>query len=359
MKMKRRNFIKAATLSTAGLAMSKGFASTPQKKDKPIIVDGMGEIRLEYPMDLIQEVIDSGLTVIQVTIGNPALHGSNAYRDVLNELASYENHIESHRKYFLKATCVADIEQANQEGRLALMYLFQNTTPIEDDLERLDFFYNLGVRTIQLTYNTQNLVGEGCAERTASGLSKFGIQVIERMNELGILIDVSHASMPTTSDAIKYSKKPILITHSCCSAVHNHYRGVADDQIKELGDKGGVMGICQLNPFLSGKERSNLDDYFRHIDHVIQIAGIDHVGIGSDREHQTIPDTEEEKQKLQKEMDRLGSGKIHWPFFLTEFNHPQRMETIWDGLKKRGLGSTDIEKVMGGNFMRVFREVIG
>ncbi len=357
--MKRRNFIKAASLSAAGVVLGKNAVSAPPEKKKPIIIDGMGEIRREYPMTLIREIIDSGMTAVQVTLGNPALHGSNAYRDVLNELAAYEHHIETNRKYFLKATSVSDIEQANKEGRLALMYLFQNTTPIEDDLDRLDFFYNLGVRTIQLTYNTQNLVGEGCAERTASGLSNFGIQVIERMNELGILIDVSHASMPTTADAIQFSQKPILITHSCCSSVYNHYRGVSDEQIKALGDKGGVMGICQLNPFLSGKERSNLDDYFKHIDHVVRIAGIDHVGIGSDREHQPIPDTEEEKRKLEKEMSRLGGAKVQWPFFLTELNHPRRMETIWDGLKKRGYGSTDIEKVMGGNFMRVFGEVIG
>jgi len=358
--MNRRNFIKTSSLTAASVTLgSRQNTYAKSQTKKPTIIDGMGEIRIEYPMSLIRDVIDSGMTAVQITLGNPALHGPEAYQDVLNEIATYEKHINNNRDYFIKATCVADLHQAQKENKLALMYLFQNTTPIGDDLEKINFFYNLSVRCIQLTYNKQNLVGAGCSERTNGGISNFGIQVIERLNELGILVDLSHANMPTTTDAIKFSKKPPLITHSCCSSVYDHYRGVSDENIKALGDKGGVMGICQLNPFLSGKERSTLGDYFKHIDHVVKIAGIDAVGIGSDREHQTIPDTEEEKRKLEKEMARLGSTKVIWPFFISELNHPRRMETIWEGLKKRGYKSTEIEKIMGGNFLRVFKEVIG
>jgi membrane dipeptidase len=357
--MKRRKFIKTATLSSAALTLGSSNASAVSQKNKPVIIDGMGEIRIEYSMSLIREVIESGMTAVQVTLGNPALHGPEAFQDVLNEIAAYEKHINTNRDYFIKATRIADLYQAQKQKKLAIMYLFQNTTPIGDNLDNINFFYDLGVRCIQLTYNTQNLVGAGCSERTNGGISKFGIQVIERLNDLGILVDLSHANMPTTADAIKFSKKPPLITHSCCSTVYDHYRGVSDENIRALGDKGGVMGVCQLNPFLSSKERSTLDDYFKHIDHVVKIAGIEAVGIGSDREHQTIPDTEEEKRKLEKEMARLGSAKVIWPFFVSELNHPRRMETIWDGLKKRGYKSTEIEKIVGGNFLRVFKEVIG
>ena len=358
--MNRRNFIKTSSLTAAGVALGNSSKSSSfSQTNKPIIVDGMGEIRLEYPMSLISEIIDSGMTVVQVTIGNPALQGPEAYQDTLNEIANYERHIDQNRKYFIKATKVEDIHIAQKENKLALMYLFQNTTPIGDDLDRLDFFHKLGARCIQLTYNTRNLVGEGCAERTQVGLSNFGIQVVERLNELGILIDLSHGNMPTSADAIKYSKQPVLITHSCCKGVYDHYRGVTDDVIRALGDKGGVMGICQLNPFIGPQERSTLDDYLKHVDHVVKIAGIDAAGIGSDREHQTIPDTEEEKRKLEAEMARLSTAKVIWPFFISELNHPRRMETIWDGLKKRGYKTTEIEKIMGGNFYRVFKEVIG
>jgi membrane dipeptidase len=330
-----------------------------QENERPIVIDGMGEIRLEYPVDLIQEVIDSGVTAVQVTLGNPALQGFTSLEDTLKEIAAYERHIDANREHLLKATKPADIEQARRESRLALIYLLQNTTPIGDDLDRLQFLYNLGVRTVQLTYNSRNLVGEGCTERTRGGVSNFGIQVIERMNDLGLLIDLSHANSATTSEAVSFSSKPVAVTHSVCAGVHDHHRAVSDHNLRKLGEAGGVIGICQINPFLSARQRSTLDDYLDHIDHAVKVAGIDHVGIGSDREHQTIPDTDEERQKLEREMARLSDAKVHWPFFVSELNHPRRMETIAEGLKRRGYASMDIDKILGGNFFRLFQEVIG
>ena len=249
-----------------------------------------------------------------------------------------------------------------KQNRIALFYLFQNSTPISDDLTKLEFFYNLGVRSLQLTYNTRNLVGDGCMERTNAGLSEFGLKLIDRMNALGLLIDLSHGGEQTIADAAHFSQKPIVISHSGCKAVYNHPRNVSDENLKRLANAGGVIGIYQINPYLGAKERNNLDDYLRHIDHAVNVAGVEHVGIGSDREHQIIPDTEEEKRKLEEELARLrpkANTKVHWPFFLSELNHPRRMETIWDGLKKRGHAASKIEKILGGNFYRVYKEVIG
>jgi membrane dipeptidase len=126
--------------------------------------------------------------------------------------------------------------------------------------------------------------------------------------------------------------------------------------------------MYQINPFLGPKERNNLDDYLNHIDHAVKVAGIDHVGISSDREHMAIPDTEEEKKRLANEMVGKSTkgifrgpdtNKIDWPFFISELNGPRRMETVWKGLEKRGYRTGDIEKIMGKNFYRVFKEVIG
>ena len=114
-----------------------------------------------------------------------------------------------------------------------------------------------------------------------------------------------------------------------------------------------------MNPNLGPKERNTLDDYLKHIDHAVNTAGIDHVGIGSDREHQIIPDTEEEVKRLEAEMALVSNRKIRWPFFLSELNHPRRMETIRDGLQRRGYLSADADKILGGNFYRVYKEVIG
>ena len=333
-----------------------------QHMDKPLIIDAMGEVRLGYPMSLIAEILDSGTNAVRITLGNPTLHGPEAFDEAINEIAAYERHIDTHQDYFLKATRVADIDKAKKEGRLALMYLFQNSIPIRDELGKLDFFNNLGVRSIQLTYNTRNLVGDGCMERTNSGLSEFGLKVVDRMNSLGMLIDLSHASMTTMTEAVKFSKKPVIISHSGCKAVYNHPRNTTDENLRALAEKGGVIGIYQINPFLGPKDRNNIEDYLNHIDHAVKVAGIDHVGIGSDREHRVIPDTEEEKKKLERELANYyprGDQKIHWPFFISELNGPRRMETVWAGLEKQGYKTDDIEKIMGINCYRVIKEVNG
>jgi membrane dipeptidase len=268
----------------------------------------------------------------------------------------------------MKASCASDIEKAKNEGCLALMYYFQNATPIGFDLDRIDFFKNLGITSIQLTYNIRNLAGDGCMDRTRSGLSEFGLKVIDRMNSLNMLVDLSHASMATMADGIQFSKQTVIVGHSGCKAVYDHPRNTTDENMKALADKGGVIGMYQINPFLGPKERNNLDDYLNHIDHAVNVAGIDHVGISSDREHKHIPDTEEEIKRLEKEMigkstkgifTGANQNKIDWPFFLSELNGPRRMETVRVGLEKRGYKSGEIEKIMGLNFFRVFKEVIG
>jgi len=336
--------------------------NNPQQKQKPLIIDTMGEIRLDYPLGLIADILDSGTNTVRVTLGDPTLHGPEAFDNAIDELAAYEQHFNNYRNHFIKAPQVADIDNAKQQGRLAIMYLLQNTASIADDLDKLDFFNNLGVRSMQMTYNTRNLSGDGCMERTNSGLSEFGINVIARMNELGMLVDLSHAGMATMADAIQFSQQPVIISHGGCKAVFDHPRNSTDQNIKVLADKGGIIGIYQINPFIGPKARNNLDDYLNHIDHAVKIAGMDHVGIGSDREHRPVPDTEEEKRKLEEELANYYPDKtqqIHWPFFISELNHPRRMETVWAGLEKRGYKNADIEKIMGKNCYRVINEVNG
>jgi membrane dipeptidase len=152
----------------------------------------------------------------------------------------------------------------------------------------------------------------------------------------------------------------VFISHSGCKAVFSHPRGKTDAQIKALADRGGVIGIYQINPFLGPRERNTLDDYLDHIDHAVRVGGVDHVGIGSDREHRTIPDTDEERKKLEDELAALGPrAKVEWPFFLTELNHPRRMETVRTGLERRGYKAADVEKILGGNLYRLFKDIIG
>jgi membrane dipeptidase len=333
-----------------------------QERKRAPIIDGLGEIHASYDDALLDEIRASGLRGCVVTVGNPALQGADAFDDMRKEIAEFDQLIAARPARLSKAVNAADIDRAAAQRTIGLVYYTQNATPLEDKVERLRALYDLGVRIVQLTYNTRNLLGDGCLERTNAGLSKFGLEVVARMNELRMLVDVSHSGAATTLDAIRHSRAPVAITHAGCQAAWQHPRNKSDAALRALARKGGVLGIYQINPYLGPKERNTLDDYLRHLEHAINVCGLDHVAIGSDREHRTIPDTPAEKQKLIDELSRLRpvtAATFRWPFFIAELNHPRRMETIAAALTKRGHKAAAIDKLLGGNWHRLLREVLG
>jgi len=328
-----------------------------------LVIDGLGEINLDYDAALIDEIRASGMRGCVVTLGNPALQTpSAAYDDMEKEWRGHEARFKQMPDRLLRATGTADLDAAAKRNAIGLVYYLQNVTLIGDDLEKLRDLKEKGIRIIQLTYNMRNLAGDGCLERQNSGLSTFGVELVGRMNDMGLLVDVSHSGDATTLDGIKMSKKPIAITHSACKTLFDHPRNKTDEAIRALADRGGVMGIFQINPYIGARERNTLDDFLAHIDHAVKVGGVEHVGIGSDREHRRIPDTPEEKQKLIDELSRLrpvNAASFRWPFFISELNHPRRMETIADGLTKKGYTSDAIDKILGRNFYRLFKDTIG
>lgn len=361
--MKRRDFIKSISTAVVGTSLAvEGpvFAGAVEKKptQKALIMDAMGEIRLTHTRSLIKEVIASGTNAVTVTLCDPKSQEQKATDVALEELLAYDRHIVKNKDLFIKATKVADVDEAKKKGRLALFYYFQNTTQFGRDLDKVEMFYSLGMRSCQLTYNHQNWVGTGCKERFAGGLTEFGVEMVRKMNDMGILIDLSHATMPTMADTIKISKTPLIISHTGCMSVYKNVRNTTDEIFRQLANKGGVVGICQLRPFLTAKKRDNLDEYFKHLQHAINVAGIDHVCIGSDRDHRVIKDTPEEMAQLHKEE---GPNFVNndWPLYMTSLNGPGRMEVIWDGLIKRGYSETEVEKIMGQNLYNLYKEVIG
>ncbi|HEX4947172.1 MAG TPA: membrane dipeptidase [Blastocatellia bacterium] len=344
------------------LTTALGALILPQDRTRAPIIDGLGEIHAAYDDALLDEIRASGLRGCVVTVGNPALQGADAFDDMCKEIAEYDQLIAARPARLSKAVNAADIDRAAAQQTIGLVYYTQNATPLEDKVERLRTLYDLGVRIVQLTYNTRNLLGDGCLERTNAGLSKFGLEVVARMNELRMLVDVSHSGAATTLDAIRHSQAPVAITHAGCQAVYQHPRNKSDAALRALARKGGVFGIYQINPYLGPKERNTLDDFLRHLEHAINVCGLDHVAIGSDREHRTIPDTLAEKQKLIDELSRLRpvtAATFRWPFFISELNHPRRMETIAAALAKRGHKAAAIDKLLGGNWYRLLRDVLG
>ena len=361
--MNRRDFIKSMAATTAATTFLTQIPTHAQQQritptQNALIFDAMAEIRVTHEMSLIKEVIDSGTNAVTVTLCDPKHQEQEAYEVAMDGLLEYDRHIRKNSDLLMKATTISDVDKAKQTKKLALFYYLQNTTHFGRKLDNLDVFYGLGMRSCQLTYNHQNWVGAGCKERGNGGLTQFGVEMVEKMNSLNILIDVSHANMTTMADAIEVSKAPVVISHTGCMDVYVNTRNTTDVNLRKMAAKGGIVGICQLRPFLTSKKRNNLDEFFKHLKHAIDIVGIEHVCIGSDRDHRVILDTPEEMATLHAEE---GPNFVNndWPLYMTDLNGPRRMEVVWDGVKKMGYSDTDTEKIMGLNLYRLYKDVIG
>lgn len=355
----RREFMQRAaaslaTVSLGGLAGNSVLAS-PRSA---LVMDAMGEIREVYEPALLNEMIDSGINAITKTMCDPKTFEREALDVALEGIRSFDTWIAANPRQVLKATSVADLDRAQQEGKIAVFYLIQNSTPFGRDLDRVDTFYALGLRSAQITYNYQNWAGAGCKERNNSGLSEFGLELVAKMNDSNMLVDCSHANMQTMADTIEASRVPIIVSHTGCLAIHKNERNTTDENLRLLADNGGVVGIDQIRTHITDDRTGGLDQYLRHMLHAIDVCGIDHVGIGSDRDHRFIDLTPEYIAELKAEQG-ANLNEADLPWFMPDLNGPRRMETIWDGLQSSGLSDDDVEKVMGRNVRRIYAETIG
>lgn len=356
--LSRRAFLQSLSVTSVASAVGvrPGFGAPTPPPPGALVMDAMGELRFEYEASLIRDMLASGLRSITITLCDPKPVGDEALALAIDALLQHDRYLAGQPEFFVKATSVADVERARRDGRLAVFYLLQNAEPFGSELDRVDLFHRLGLRSCQLTYNDRNRAGSGCAE--AGGLTPFGRELIGRMNERRMLLDLSHAHMQTMAEAIEASQAPVVVSHTACMAVHRHRRNTTDENLRALAARGGVVGICQMRPFLTSRKTDNLGAYFDHILHAIRVAGVDRVCIGSDRDHRVIRLSPEYLAELRREE---GSQVVdhELPYFIDELNGPRRMEVVWDGLVKRGLPARDVEKVMGGNLLRLYREVIG
>ena len=304
-------------------------------------------------------IAHSGLTAINLTVS------ADDFERTVENIALWTGEATRYPQLLSVVRRHDDIALAKRSGTLGLILGFQNTEMLKRDLDRLDTFRRLGVLIIQLTYNTRNLIGDGCLEPGDAGLSEFGRAAVAQMNALGIAVDLSHCGTRTTATAIAASTKPPLITHSGCREVYRHPRSKEDRELKAMADKGGVVGIY-LMPFLGGapgpRQASTGDAVIRHIEHALRVCGDDHVGIGSDMSVSPI----EESPAYQQAERAFAAGRAKGgvaapdedrPLYIPDLNHPRRLEAIAERLAARGHAATVIEKVIGGNFQRAFRDI--
>jgi len=271
-------------------------------------------------------------------------------------LGRYIEEVEKHPD-FLPAFSAQDFLKAKELGKQALMFQLEPQT-FSRHLENIEIAYGLGVRMALLTFNTRNFVGDGCGERTDSGLSYFGYEVIECMNELGMLIDLSHCGVQTTLDAIEASKDPVMCNHTGARALYPQCKRLkTDEELKALADKGGIVGISAVPNQLSGSPEQGIEDLLNHIDYIVKLIGVDHVAIGLDNVFGDHVEYHRQAAETTFKLQYIGQ-ELNAPY-MWGIESPEEWPNITRGLVARGYSDEEIEKIIGGNALRVIREVVG
>jgi membrane dipeptidase len=296
----------------------------------------------------------SGITGFHHALG---LSGPNAFTDAMTYLAGMASLIRKNANVFTVAHSVAELKQAKTDGKAAVLLGIQNADHFRT-VDDVKLFHDLGQRCSQLTYNTVNLLGAGATDRVDGGVSDFGAAIIARMNDVGMLVDVSHCGPQTTLDAIELSKGPIAITHSNCMALNDHPRLKSDEAIRKLAAKGGVIGMTGVRNFVRDREPTTIDHLIDHIDHVVGLVGIDHVGFGSDADLLGYDALPEEQQKWLRSLYKPSYG-FRERTDIEGLDHPKKIFDLTEALIRRGYSDANIEAILGGNFARLLGTIIG
>ena len=317
--------------------------------DESVVIDGL--IIAKWDKDIFEDMRRGGLTAANCTVSV-----WEGFQDTVANIADMKKLIRENDEMVSLVRSTEDILAAKRRGKTGIILGFQNAHAFEDNLGYIEAFADMGVRVVQLCYNTQNLVGTGCYERDG-GLSGFGREVIAEMNRVGIMVDLSHVGGATSEEAILASTKPVCYSHCLPSGLKEHPRNKSDEQLRFIADRGGFIGVTMFPPFLRRGIEATVDDYVEAIDYVINLAGEDCVGIGTD---------------FTQGYDK---GFFDWITHdkgrhrrLTNFGrivNPEGIRTIGEfpnltaAMEKAGWTDTRIRKVMGGNWVNTFREVWG
>ena len=295
---------------------------------------------------------ESGIDVYHIAVGTG---GPNAYDESLRFLALWNGFIAHHSDWLTRVDSPESLAGVKKNGKLGVLLGIQNSEHFRTPAD-VDFFYGLGQRVSLLTYNSRNLIGTGSTERTDSGISDFGVEVIQRMNKVGMAVDVAHCGEMTSIDACTVSKQPVLVTHANCKALNPHPRCKSDEAIKKMAATGGVMGITGVRMFVTAQEPTTIEDVLNHYDHVAKLVGVEHVGVGSDIDlygYDALPDPMTKALR--------SSYKSSYGFRekndIESLNHPKRFYDIAQGLIRRGYSNNDIAGILGGNFQRVLTKI--
>jgi membrane dipeptidase len=376
MQTSRRGLLAgAAALGAAGPALA-------ETSNRPIVVNALGgldnpNLDLTRPRgqaaDTSQVDIDdralrdahaSGLTAVNITLGYVA-GPDDPYEFTLRTIRLWDGIVKARATDLLKVDTAADILRARDEGRIGVIYGFQNTVQVGDQLDRIDEFARLGVRVFQLTYNPSNQIGDGSMAPQNRGLTPFGREVVARLNAQKVMVDLSHSGERTCLDATAASTRPISINHTGCRALCDLPRNKTDAELRGVAEKGGFVGIYFM-PFLNISGHPTAEDVAAHIDHAVNICGEDHVGIGTDGSVTAIDDLKAYQSHLEREIAERAKAGVGakgerpdtYPF-VVDLRGVEQFHRLAAMLKARGHSERRIEKILGLNFLAFAREVWG
>ena len=274
----------------------------------------------------------------------------------------WDGFIQSHSLALRKVHTAADITATKRHSQVGVIYGMQNTTALGGDLDRVQTLARLGVRIVQLTYNVRNTVGDGATVADDRGLSAFGSRVVERLQDDGVLVDLSHSSERTCLDALALARRPMVISHSGCRAVADHPRNKSDAELRRLAEGGGVIGIYFM-PYLRLSGQPQAADLLAHLDHALQVCGEDHVGIGTDGGITHFDDPAAYQLALQADVDQRRATGIGTPgetadvgLYLPDLCGVGQFRRLAQLLSARGHSASRITKLLGANWARVIAD---
>lgn len=302
----------------------------------------------------IERARAGGVTVTNHTVTRV----SSDLAQALREVNSCRRWIDANPNDVLLCLGVDDIYEAKRSNREAVIFGPQNTEFLGTDVDFVGTFYDLGVRIMQLTYQRQNWVGSGCGEARDGGVTTFGKKVIAAMDDLGMIVDISHCGHQTGMDAIALSKNPVLITHGHPAVLSPHVRAKEDYLLKALADKGGVIGLTAMSYFMYWQDRPtewpNVTRWVEHLKYLIDLIGIDHVGVGLDFDETNTP------EKWAADIAAHPEFKTDWTWDtkrIQNLTHAGEEMNVTRCLVWAGFSDAEIKKILGENFLRVFKQV--
>lgn len=311
----------------------------------------------KWDREVFQELLDGGVGCVTVTCGFWDDAG-----EALQKLGDWRELVRKNADLVAIARNRAEIDAAVASGRAAIILGFQNSDIFEGRIAYIELFADLGVRVVQLTYNNQNFIGSSCYESNDSGLSRFGREAVLEMNRTGILIDLSHVGERTSFDTIEVSERPVAITHANPAWIYPHRRNKSKELLKALAEKGGVVG-CAIYPPISGGSDMTIETWVDMVAETVNEIGIDHVGIGSDLGRKnTQADLDWMRMGRWTRGIDYGAGghgntkRAAWPEW---FQSSSQYPLIVDALRRKGFSEAEVEKIAGGNWLRLYAETMG